>query len=469
MEARTAERDTDLAFAGIARQAEMLAAGEVSSVELVELYLGRIARINPRLNAFTLELGESAREAAAEADRRLAAGERSPLLGVPIALKDTLDHIEGLVTSNGSAAFDEPAAADSEQVRRLRAAGAVVVAKTTLPELAIVGFTESDAFGITRNPWDQGRTTGGSSGGSAAAVAAGLIGAASASDGAGSIRIPAASCGLFGLKPQRDRISLSPAGEHWYGMSVTGCLSRRVIDTALWLDVAAGEPGDTTFQDAAGRDPGELRIALSLKPPRGIAPAILDDEVEAGVRRAAEALGSVGHRVAERDPDWAMVGNDFSTRYLAGIQQDVDRTPHPEKLESRTRGFARMGRLIPGPLKRAAIRSEAKHTERINRIFEDFDLLLTPTTGEPAVEIDRWSGLGAMRAVLSMSRTYAWTPVWNYTGQPAAAVPVGFTDSGLPLSAQLIAPPGREDLLLVVGAQLERELGLLGRRPPLAA
>jgi amidase len=210
VETGTDSRETEVAFAGIARQAEMLAAGEISSVELLDLCLERIERLNPRLNAFTQELHESARAAAVEADRRLAAGERAPMLGVPIALKDELDDVEGLITTNGTAGYDRPAPADAEHTRRLRAAGALIVAKTTLPELAIVGFTESKTYGITRNPWDQGRTTGGSSGGSAAAVAAGLFGAASASDGAGSIRIPAANCGLFGLKTQRGRISLAP-------------------------------------------------------------------------------------------------------------------------------------------------------------------------------------------------------------------------------------------------------------------
>ena len=464
-----AGRDSEVAFAGIARQAEMLAAGDISSAELTGLYLERIDRINPTLNVFTELLAERATGEAAEADRRLAAGERGPLLGVPVALKDELDDIEGLVTSNGTAGFDRPASADAEHTRRLRAAGAVLLGRTTLPEMAICGFTESKTFGITRNPWDTGRTTGGSSGGSAAAVAAGLVGAASGSDGAGSIRIPAANCGLFGLKPQRGRVSLAPATEHWRGMTASGCLSRRVVDTALWLDVAAGEPGETTFRDAAGRDPGPLRVALTMKAPRAIAPPILSDDVAAGLRRAGEVLGSLGHTVAERDPAWGLVGNDVANRYLAGIGDDLAAVPHLERLESRTKGFGRIAGLIPERMKRAAVEHEAKHAARINRIFDDFDLLLMPATGEPAAEIDRWSGKGALRTLLSMSRTYAYTPVWNYTGQPAAAVPVGFTAAGLPLSAQLVAPPGREDLLLSVGAQLERELDLLGRRPSLAA
>jgi amidase len=213
---------TELAYAGIARQAEVIADGEVSSRELVELYLGRIARLDARLNAFRVVWGERALEDADEADRRRAAGERAHLLGVPVAVKDVSD-VAGDVTGFGTGGFDRPAPADSEILARLRAAGAVPIGKLNLPELAIYGFTESRTWGATRNPWDPGRTPGGSSGGSGAAVAAGLVGAATGSDGAGSIRIPAANCGIFGLKPQRGRISLAPLSEHWHGMSVNGC------------------------------------------------------------------------------------------------------------------------------------------------------------------------------------------------------------------------------------------------------
>ena len=253
--------DDGIAFAGIAEHARMLRDREISSVELVGLFLDRIESVDPSLNAFADVFSDEARAEAADADRRLAAGESAPMLGVPIAVKDELD-IAGKVARHGTLAYDTPARFDSEHVRRLRAAGAVIVGKTRLPELAITAFTESEFTGDTRNPWDTSRTPGGSSGGSAAAVAAGLVGAASASDGAGSIRIPAANCGIFGLKPQRGRISLWPESEHWYGLSKTGCLTRRVIDTALWLDVTAGPaPGDAhtppppvgSYVDAAGR------------------------------------------------------------------------------------------------------------------------------------------------------------------------------------------------------------------------
>jgi amidase len=223
---------TELAFAGIARQAEMVASGEVSSRELIELYLRRIERYDGRLNAFRVVFAERALMEADQADARRRVGTppaQRPLLGVPIAVKDDID-IAGEVTMLGTNAHgDTPAQVDAEVVRRLREAGAIPIGKTNVPELCIWPFTETPTFGATRNPWDLQRAPGGSSGGSAAAVAAGLIGAALGSDGAGSIRIPSAWCGLFGLKPQRGRVSMAPHAEAWHGMSVNGILARSVL------------------------------------------------------------------------------------------------------------------------------------------------------------------------------------------------------------------------------------------------
>jgi amidase len=235
--------DEDVAFAGAARQAEMVRAGEVSPTELVRLSLSRIERLDPELNAFRKILAEKALLEADQAEGRLKAGEERPLLGVRIAIKDEVD-VAGEVNMNGTDAFTEPAKEDSEMVRRLREAGAIVVGLTRLPELAICGFTESATQGVTRNPWNPQRTPGGSSGGSGTAVAAGMVPIASAGDGGGSIRIPASSCGLFGLKPSRGRISLAPELKDWTGLAVLGCLSRTVADTALWLDVTAGGSRD---------------------------------------------------------------------------------------------------------------------------------------------------------------------------------------------------------------------------------
>lgn len=466
---------TELALAGIAEQARLLRSRAVSSGELVDTYLERIERIGPKVNPFTEVLAERATADAADADRRLAAGEEGPLLGVPVALKDEID-VEGLIATHGTACFESPASGNAAHWRRLREAGAVLLAKTTLPELAIFGFTETEAFGETRNPWDPERTPGGSSGGSAAAVAAGLVGAASASDGAGSIRIPAANCGLFGLKPQRGRISLAPEASHWLGLSVAGCVARRVRDVGLWLDVAAGaEPGDEhtappagSFTAAAQRPPGRLRIAWSTKPPLVGLPSRLDDEVATALERFAETCRSLGHHTEQRDPDWGLIGGDLVNVFLKGIEAHYDTVPNRERLSSQTRDFKRMARLVPGPMLSFSLRRAAAHRRRINRIFDDFDMLLTPTTAAPAVEIGRWAKLDGLRTLLGMSRVYPYTLTWNYLGQPAAAIPAGLSDAGLPLSVQAVVPEGREDLLLSLGAQLESELAWPELVPELA-
>lgn len=465
---------SDVAFAGIVRQAEMVRRGDVTPTELVELYLERIERLDPQLNSYRVVLDERARADARRVEERLAGGgDGLALAGVPIAIKDTED-LEGEVTTWGTAAFDEPAAADGEMVRRLREAGAVVIAKTNLPELAICGFTETDAWGITRNPWDTGDTPGGSSGGSAAALAAGLCAGASASDGAGSIRIPAALCGLFGLKPQRDRIPLAPLREHWHGLSVTGALTRSVADTAAWLDVCSGgveggpPPPEHPFAQAARTKPGALRIAYSTKPPLLIGPPIVREEVKAAVRETAELLRGLGHRVEARDPDWDMVGNHLTARYLNGIAVEVERVPHPERLERRTRQFARLGRTQGGRVVRGARRAEGRDARRILSLFDGCDVLVTPTVGEPAVEVGRWAGKGALRTVVGMSRAYPFCVPWNHLGNPAASVPAGFSPAGVPLAVQLIGRPNDESTLLSLAAQLESERPWTDRLPPVS-
>jgi amidase len=466
---------SDVAFAGIVRQAEMVRRGDVTPTELVELYLERIERIDPELNAYRVVLDERARADAKRVEERLAGGEgeRMDLAGVPIALKDTED-LEGEIACWGTAGFDEPATADGEMVRRLRAAGAVILGKTNLPELAICGFTETDAWGITRNPWNTDHTPGGSSGGSAAAVAAGLCGGASASDGAGSIRIPSALCGLFGLKPQRDRISLAPFREHWHGLSVVGSVARSVADSALWLDVchggvAGGPPApEQTFSQAASAKPGPLRIAYSTKPPRLSAPPIVRDEVKVAVEETAGVLRSLGHAVEARDPDWGGVGNNVFPRYLNGVTVEFERVPHPERLEQRTKGFARLGRLAGGRIIRSARRAEARDARRILSIFDHCDVLVTPTVGEVSVDVGRWAGKGALRTAVGMSRAYPYCAPWNHLGNPAASVPAGFTPAGDPLSVQLVGRPNDEATLLSLAAQLESERPWADRLPPAA-
>src|SRR3954453_11439329 len=450
----------ELAFAGVARQAELIRSGEISSRELVMVYLERIERLNPPLNAFRKVMSERALVDAQQADGRRGAGEERPLLGVPIAVKDVED-VTGEVTRWGTDAFSTPAAQDSELVRRLRSAGAVIVGKTNTPELAIIGDTEGPAFGITRNPWNTDRSPGGSSGGSAAAVAAGLCAAATGSDGMGSIRIPAANCGLVGLKPTRDRIPLSPLREHWYGLSVAGFVTRSVRDTALLLAVASEEEA---LLDAADRVPERLRVAVSTKPP---SPARVGGEVKHAVEQTAARLRALGHEVDSAAPPYPPL-SPSTTRYLAGVAQEVDeRVERPDRLQRRTRGFAQVGRAIPRQVLDWARRED--DFPRYERFFSEHDVLLTPVNATPPWRAGEWEGLGAVRTILGMLRGQpAMTGECTLTVQPAISLPCGTSEDGLPIGVMLVGRHNDEATLIGLAAQLEEELRWTDRRPPLA-
>jgi amidase len=467
--------DQDLAFAGLARQAELVRARDVSPRELVELYLDRIERLEPQLNSFRVVRAERALAEAAEAEKHRPSDGEAPLYGVPIAVKDSQD-VAGELTTHGTGCVDVPATQDSEMVRRLRAAGAIVIGKTNLPELAFAMFTESPTWGVTRNPWNTERVPGGSSGGSGAAVAAGLAAAATASDGAGSIRYPAAYCSLFGLKPQRGRIPVDPDVEHWHGMSVNGCLTRSVLDTALFLDVTAGgglapekpPPPQRSFVEAARTSPGKLRVAVSVKGVRALAPPMLDERCRDAVEETAKLLGSLGHDVSWRDPDWGTVGNGVAILYTRGVADDARSLPNRERLGRQVRGVARMGSLIPDSVLRRTRAATSKHAKRIFRIFEDHDVLLLPVIGEPPVPVKKWSSRGGPWTLAGMTRRTGFGPPWNYLGNPAAAVPAGLTNDGLPLSVQLVGRPNDEATLLSLAAQLESERPWADQRPPVS-
>ncbi len=464
----------ELAYAGIARQAGLIAAGEVSSRELTELYLARIERHDGVLNAFRVVFAERALLEAGQADARRSAGAPRPLLGVPIAVKDDID-VAGELTAHGTNAKDTPAAADAEVVRRLREAGAVIIGKTNVPEMTLWPFTETATFGVTRNPWDLQRAPGGSSGGSGAAVAAGLVGAALGSDGAGSIRIPAAWCGLLGLKPQRGRVSMAPRPRAWHAMSVNGVLTRRVADTALFHDVASGstpidldrpEPPPVPFAEAAATPPGRLRIAWSKRFP-GIVLAKLDAQASRALDETVELLRSLGHELGERDPDY---GNDaipnVIARYMRGAHDDVAALEHPERLERRTRSFARIGGLIGEGLLQRSYAAEAAITARVNRVLEDHDFLITPAVAAPPPAIGALQGRGALWTLNAVAGWVPYNGVWNLTGQPAVAVPAGLSAEGLPLSVQIVARPGQEGPLLALCAQIEAARPWADRVPP---
>jgi amidase len=450
--------DADLAFAGAACQAELIRSRDTSSRELVQLYLDRIARHDGTLNAYRVVFAERALAEADAADARTgeAAG---PLNGVPIAIKDDMD-VQGEVTAKGSIAHGGPATADAEVVRLLREAGAVILGKTNVPELMTMPFTETLWYGTTRNPWDLDRTPGGSSGGSGAAVAAGLAAAATGSDGAGSIRIPAACCGLVGLKPGPGVVPTPPS---WNGLSTYGFLARRVADAALLHD--AVRPGALSYAEAAGREPQRLRVAWSVKVPPGARA-----RVDATQRRAVESLTGtlqeLGHEVAQRDPDIGPAATNVVPRYLAGIAEDARSMPARDRLTRQTRGLARLGSVFPSAVIGRANAAAGADRERFSRIFAHADVVVLPMFTRLPPRIGEWERLGALRLLDKASGFTPFPSLFNHTGLPALAVPTAATEDGFPLAVQLVGPPESEGRLLALAAQLERVVGWPGRRPP---
>ncbi|MEU7045361.1 amidase [Streptomyces varsoviensis] len=399
---------------------------------LAERALADIARTQPTINAFRLVRAEAALAEARVADRRLAAGERSPLLGVVVAVKDDMD-VAGEPTAFGCPGDFPPKSADSEAVRRLRAAGAVIVGKTNTPELGQWPYTEGTAFGETRNPWSAEHTPGGSSGGAAAAVAAGIVPVALGSDGAGSVRIPAGWTNLVGVKPQRGRISTWPEAESFRGITCFGPLARTVADAALLLHVASGRhPGDrhvppaVDVRSAATRDPGRLRIALSFRPAFAAVRHRLDPAVRARVLAIAERLAALGHEVAEEDPRYGPIGLTFVPRSTAGVREWVGRVPQARLLDPRTRANARNGLLLGGGVQRLARAAEGPLRRRVGVIFRRFDVVLTPTTAVPPLRVGALAGLGSWRTDEAMITACPYNWPWNVLGWPGVSVPAGF-------------------------------------------
>ncbi|MCT2584080.1 amidase family protein [Actinophytocola gossypii] len=453
----------ELLWAGADAQAQALRDGTVSAPDLLEAVLRRVEAVDRRLNLFRVVYAEAARAAAADAQRRIDAGERTPLLGVPVAVKDDLD-VAGVATGVGGRPQFAPAEQDAPAVARLRAAGAVLVGHTHAPDRCLWPFTESLAHGATRNPWHLDHTPGGSSGGSAAAIAAGVVGVATGSDGGGSVRIPANHCGVFGLKTTRGLVDMGPE-EHWHGLAVLGPLGRRVADAAAMLDVLADDdhPGGL-YRDSAAADPGPLRIALSWRTPLGRPP--IEAERKRAVLTVADRLRALGHQVTEADPPLGIRPNpQFLTRYLRGVADDVAALPHPEWVEPRTRRIAAVGRRIPDSVLARARAAESGLDGVMRTFFQDHDLLLQPGWTGRQPRIGRYHGSGAAHTLGGVALGIPYYPTWNVLGYPVAAVPAGRDKVGLPMGVQLVGPAFGEHLLLSLSGQFERAHPWADARP----
>ena len=439
-----------------------VAAGQTTARAVTESALARIAERDGGLNAFSVVLREQALAEAEARDQQQRAGEAlGPLHGVPFAIKEELD-VAGCVTTFGGRGNTVPAAADGEVVRRLRAAGAVVVGKTRMPEFGAWPYTESAAYGVTRNPWDPTRTPGGSSGGTAAAVASGMVPVGMGGDGGGSIRIPSAMCGLFGLKPQRGRVTTAPHPHLWWALGVVGPLTRTVRDSAIVHDVIGGSlDGDRwragpvgSLVAAARREPGRLRIGWSTRPvTRGVRP---DGAHVRAVEETVRLLVELGHEVVEVDPHYPDPTLAFVPQFFAGIRTEADEVDHYDRLERRTRATYRLGGWVTDGMLERALAATERVSARANRVFDTVDVLLTPTTAHrpPRAGVLMKARTPAGAALRSMP-AIAYAALWNVAGNPAAAVPRGLADDGLPLSVQLVGPTDGEEVLVSLAAQLE--------------
>ncbi len=465
-------------YAGVEGQARAIAAGELSATELVELSLARIAEADPLLNAFTTVLEEQARREAAERDEARERGDAlGPLHGVPVAIKEEND-VAGTVTTFGGAANTTPKLRDGHVTRRLRDAGAVVVGKTNMPEFGQWPFTESEAHGKTRNPWKPGHSPGGSSGGTAAAVAAGMVAVGIGGDGGGSIRIPSAACGLFGLKPTRGRVSSAPHADLWGALGTIGPLTRSVVDSAIVYDIIRGnEPGDRykledsapPFVEAARLQSAEsqrkLRIGWSTKSPvLGIRPP--EEHVRAVVETLA-LLEGLGHEVFEIDPRYPDASAAFVPQFVDGVRAEAALVEHPERLERRTKQVLTVGTPIRSRLVAGAVRRGEKLAARVDEtVFGRCDVLLTPTLATRPPQLGVLDGAAMPKAALKSQPMIAYTALWNVTGHPAASLPAGIADDGMPTSIQLVARRGEEATLFGLSAQVESVRPWADRRPP---
>jgi amidase len=469
----------DLMLKPVHELAALVRGGEISAREVVGAALRRIEDLDDRINAFV----EVDAERALEAADAIQPGDERPFAGVPIAIKSNVP-VAGLCMNFASKFLAGHRPGHSAYlVRRLREAGFVVVGTTNMPEFGILPTTEPRHTGATHNPWDVDRTPGGSSGGSAAAVAAGMVPIAHGNDGGGSLRIPAACCGLIGLKPSRGRVSRGPdLGDSF--LSSEGVLTRTVAETAQVLDVLAGsEVGDATwaprpvepYATSVRRDPGRLRVAMTAENPLGVD---VDPECVRGMHAAGELLSSLGHEVEHASP--AQPGGDALGLFIQAFGPAVSlgigygellagRSPEADEIEPLSRAIYEHAQALSSVAYLGATAQLQALGRGLVAFFAEYDLLLTPALAERPLAIGECNGVGEhpMEDLARSGRFTPFTSLYNVTGQPAISVPLGFGDDGLPTAAQLIAKPLGEDTLLQVAAQMEAALGRPAQMPDL--
>jgi amidase len=477
--ADTTASSQDLLFRPALELAGRVRSGELSARELVEASLRRIDALNPELNAFVDVFHDEALAAAAAVHP----GDERPFAGVPVAIKNNRAIAGHRLTYCADFMGDWEPPYDHNVVARLRGAGFIVVGTTTLPEWGILPWTNTKRFGATRNPWDPARTSGGSSGGSASAVAAGMVPIAHANDGGGSTRIPAACCGLVGLKPQRNRISLSPEiGQSF--LAADGVLTRTVADTAAALDVLAGaEVGDAAwapppaepFGVAARREPQRLRVAVTVTPPLDVP---IEPARAQAARDAAAVLESLGHDVEETDPPWgqAQLGELFTALFAPLVMLQVAQARlvngrEPAEGELEPLSFAlweRVGRMSGLDAHLAAAQLEI-FARALLRWMDGYDAIVAPALAEAPVLLETvdWRTDDPMGLFTRSARFTPFTAVANVTGQPAVSLPL-YEHEGLPVGVQLFGRPAQEGALLALATQLEAALPWADRRPPVA-
>ena len=462
-------------------QAALVREKAVRPTDLVEAAIARVERLNPKLNAVVTPMFDRAR---AEAAVSVAEG---PFTGVPFLMKDLLAEYGGVRFTEGSDFLDGryTPAADSELTRRLRRAGLIVIGKTNTPELGILPTTEPRLFGPTHNLWSLGRTPGGSSGGSAAAVAAGLVAMAHANDGGGSIRIPASCCGLFGLKPTRGRNPLGPHyGDIFGGLVVEHVVTRSVRDSAAMLDATAGpDLGDPYFAppparpylEEVSRPPGFLRVAFTTSATTGV--PVHADCVRA-VRDAAKLCQDLGHDVSEATPDLEgdAISQAFITVWSAGSSWTIDdwarrtgQTPSAERFEPLTWGLYEMGNRRRAADYLLAIQDLQRASRQIARFFVEYDVWLSPTLAEPPPLLGSFASTpdNPMQGIFRSAQFVPFTPIFNATGQPAMSVPLFWNQENVPIGVQFAGRFGDEATLFRLAAQLEQARPWAGRWPTL--